>query len=880
MTAKDLRKLFLDYFKDREHRIVPSSSLIPAGDPTLLFTNAGMVQFKDLFLGNEERSYTRAASVQKCLRVSGKHNDFENVGKTALHHTFFEMLGNFSFGDYFKKEAIDYAWDFITNVCGIPEDQLLVSVFREDNEAYSVWKDAIGVPEEKIFRYGEAENFWAMGDTGPRGPCSEIHFDQGKTLGCGRETCDPNCDCGRHIEIWNLVFMTLDRDDQGHVTPLKSPSVDTGMGLERLAAIIQGKTSNYDTDLFRPIIDYFAETYGFSYGRDPETDMALRVIADHARALAFLVADGLVPTNEGRGYVLRRIMRRAARFGKQLGIQEPFFFSVASFVAEWMKDAYPELLAARSVIEEVSRLEEERFSTTLSLGIKMFDKVCSQVDKTGEKVIPGGDVFRLFDTYGLPLDFTKDMASDRGYAIDEACYVEEMEKQRRRARESWKGEKETEVDPALLAEYHSVRTDFLGYEQTVADQCRVLLLISEGKRIREAEAGMVVDLVLDKTPFYAEAGGQVGDIGQLSGEGCLVSVSDTFSPVRNVIVHRGILEEGALSEGRILKAVVDEEKRQATARHHTATHLLHSALRELLGPHVKQAGSLVAPERFRFDFSHYTSLDMSQIHALEDIINRRILENRDVVTTIETPEQAITDGAMALFGEKYAETVRVVTIPGVSKELCGGTHARKTGDIGLLLITSESSIAAGVRRIEGQAGIAALAEAASMRTIIQDLCGSLKVGREQLQEHLERLLKDSKEKEKEISRLKLQAASGPVESGFFKERTVGGFKIAAARAEQLNQPELRAYADDLKNRLAPGVAVVGTVKEGKSMLVVASAGRMPETFDAGKIVNQIAPMVGGRGGGRRDMAQAGGKESGDLNQILEKALDLIEEVLK
>jgi len=723
MTGSETRQRFLDYFAARGHRVVRSSSLVPANDPTLLFTNAGMNQFKDIFLGVEKRDYNRAATSQKCVRAGGKHNDLDNVGYTRRHHTFFEMLGNFSFGDYFKREAIAYAWELITKDYGLPKENLYVTVFREDDDAERLWQEVTGIPKSRIFRLDEKDNFWQMGDTGPCGPCSEIHYDLGPHAAePGREQEEfPDDAGGRFVEIWNLVFMQFDRDLSGMMTPLPRPSIDTGMGLERLAAVLQGKLSNYDTDLIRPVIDKAGELFRKSYGEDERTDVVLRINADHARATAFLIHDGVVPSNEGRGYVLRKIMRRALRNARMIGTAEPYLYKMTGFVAEHMRDAYPEMMESVQRVARLVKDEEHRYATTFQVAEKFFhDEAKSAVGG----VLPGAAAFKLYDTYGLALDEQEEMARETGLTIDRVGFDVEMEKQRTRARASWRGADKAQVSPVYQA---LPRTEFVGRE-TLESPAKVIAVIGN-------------EVALDRTPFYAEAGGQVGDTGVLvspqTGE-TLAVVESAYAPAAGKTVHRVKLV-GALGEGDEVIARVTPEGRRATMRNHTGTHLLHAALRTVLGTHVKQAGSVVEPSRLRFDFTHYTAMDSRELAEAERLMNNEILANREVHTDVMDLDNALQTGAMALFGEKYGDKVRVVSIEGFSKELCGGTHVARTGDIGICKIVYEGSISAGVRRIEAITGEGALHRFQNVQTELARVAGVVRAPENEVVDHIEKL---------------------------------------------------------------------------------------------------------------------------------------------
>lgn len=709
MNFREIRQRFLEYFRAHGHEILASSPLIPRDDPTLMFTNAGMVQFKSLFLGEEKRSYSRATTSQKCVRAGGKHNDLENVGYTARHHTFFEMLGNFSFGDYFKVEAISWAWELLTESYRLPADRLWVSVYRDDDETYGIWEQEIGIPSERIIRLGEKDNFWAMGDTGPCGPCSEILIDQGESVGCGRPECAPGCDCDRYLEVWNLVFTQYDRDLQGNLNPLPRPNIDTGMGLERLTAVVQGVTSNYDTDVFRAFIGRIEDLSGKMYGETKKQDISFRVIADHARAAAFLIGDGVMPSNEGRGYVLRRIIRRAIRFGHTLGIKDPFLHLVADRVIEIMGQDYGELVSSRNFIHGIIINEEKRFTDTLHFSMKVLKENLDELKERGGDTIPGDLAFKLYDTYGLSVDIVQDVAREEGLKIDMTGYDRAMAGQRIKSQESWRGSGEEEIpDVYRKLAAGGLFSLFSGYEG-LNSVSKVIALLKAGKEASSAQAGDEVDVILDRTPFYGESGGQVGDTGWLIGDGLRFYVRNTLKFGLNLIVHLGKLEEGSLVLGDDVEARVDVEKRNATACNHTATHLLHAALREVLGDHVKQAGSLVSPVRLRFDFSHFSQVSRESLKDVESLVNQHIQENFPLSTEVMSREEAMKTGAMAIFEERYGERVRLVRVgDGISMELCGGTHTKRTGDIGLFKIISESAVGASLRRIDALTGKAAL----------------------------------------------------------------------------------------------------------------------------------------------------------------------------
>ncbi len=868
MTGNDIRQRFLDFFHARGHRLVRSSSLLPANDPTLLFTNAGMNQFKEVFQGLEKRDYVRAASSQKCVRAGGKHNDLENVGHTRRHHTFFEMLGNFSFGDYFKAEAIEFAWDLITKDYGLPKDKLYITVFREDDDAERLWQKIAGVPKERIFRLDEKDNFWQMGDTGPCGPCSEIHYDLGpEAAEQGRENEQfPLDGGGRFVEIWNLVFMQFNRDASGVMTPLPRPSIDTGMGLERLAAVLQGKLSNYDTDLIRPIIGRAAELCGVEYGADDRTDTALRINADHARATAFLIHDGILPSNEGRGYVLRKIMRRAMRNARLIGKQDPYLYELAGFVAELMRPAYPEMMESVQRVARVVKDEEHRYATTFLVAEKVFS---DEIARLSGGTVPGAVSFKLYDTYGLALDEQEDIARERGVAIDREGFEAEMRLQRERARASWKGGEKGAVAPAYRKLLEHGRTRFLGYDHFDAVSKVTGLLVSQ-QLADSLPAGVEAEIVLDQTPFYAETGGQVGDRGALfhahTGEKTAI-VEDTYPAVPGLTVHKvRTLTPVHLDDE--LRAEVGPRERWSTMRNHTATHLLHAALRQVLGPHVKQAGSVVEPPRLRFDFTHYAAMDAAEIAEVERLVNQQIVRNTQVTTNVMPIDQAISTGAMALFGEKYGEQVRVVSIPDFSKELCGGTHVTRTGDIGVFKIVSESSISAGVRRIEAITGEAAVSQYQESSDRLHRIAGMLRVAEPELVEHVESLLADKRNQERQIDQLKnrlAQSAAGDLES---RAKEKNGIKFLAAQVEGLDRQQMRALADTLRNKWKSAVIVLASTEDGAVSIVSAVTKDLTGRIQAGKLVGTLALAVGGKGGGRPDMAEGGGKDPSALPRAL------------
>ena len=877
MNFREIRAKFIDFFKERGHEVVASSSLIPRDDPSLLFTNAGMVQFKGLYLGTEKRAYSRAVTSQKCVRAGGKHNDLENVGYTGRHHTFFEMLGNFAFGDYFKVEAIHWAWELLTEGYGLPADKLWASVYQDDDEAYAIWEKQIGVPAERIVRLGEKDNFWVMGDTGPCGPCSEIIIDQGEGVGCGRPECGPGCECDRYLEIWNLVFTQFDRGPGGTLTPLASPNIDTGMGLERIAAVVQGVTSNYDTDLFKSIISFTEDLAGKRYGRQDKQDVSFRVIADHARAAAFLICDGVLPSNEGRGYVLRRIIRRALRFGMVLGMRDPFLHRVVARVIDLMGIDYPELTSSRGFIEGIALNEERRFAATLYHGMKMLQDHIEPLKERKEGVIPGEVAFKLYDTYGLSPDIVQDVAREEGLQVDLKGFDLAMARQRSLSQESWKGSGEEEIPDLYRAlANRGLACEFVGYD-TLVQAAKVAALIRKGEEVASAEVGDKVEVVLDRTPFYGEAGGQVGDRGWLRGNGMQVKVTNTLKFGEGLFVHQGVVEQGTLSVHDRLEAHVDEEERRATALNHTATHLLHAALREILGPHVKQAGSLVSPRRFRFDFSHFSQVDHETLKEVERLVNRHIRRNLSLSTRLMSRDEAMKTGAMAIFEERYGERVRLVQVEdGVSMELCGGTHTQRTGDIGLFRIVSEAAVGANVRRIEALTGEAALEYAQGREEELRNMALLLKTSPDQLQDRLERLLKDHKQSEKELEAIKaklLSNQSGDLLAGI---RDVKGVRVLAREVAAQSPKELRDIADRIKERFPSGLIVLAAKGEGKAMLLCVVSKDLVHRFKAGEIIGRLSERVGGKGGGRADMAQGGGSKPEEIGRALEGVFRIVE----
>ncbi len=873
MTSSDIRTAFLEYFSARGHTIVRSSPLLPHHDPTLLFVNAGMVQFKATFLGDEKRLYSRAVSCQKCIRAGGKHSDIENVGHTARHHTFFEMLGNFSFGDYFKKDAMLFAWQLLTGQFALPPERLHVSVFEEDDEAARLWSEVIGIPQERIVKLGAKDNFWQMGDTGPCGPCSEIIIDQGEDFGCRSANCRVGCDCDRYLELWNLVFMQFNRDESGALTPLPKPSIDTGMGLERIAAVLQKKRTNFDTDIFAPIISAIESFSGIEYGQDFARDISIKVIADHIRSIAFLLCEGLIPSHEGRGYVLRRIARRASRHAKLLGISGPFLYRLIDSVAEAMGGVYPELVLERDRAVKILLFEEERFGRTLEQGMRMLDETMETLKRSGQSIIPGVDLFRLYDTFGFPLDLARDMAMDNGMTIDEDGFHREMEVQRERARASWVGGEE-----AVAPIYHELeaefgKTDFVGYDTWESDAI-IKAILKDRKVITEAAPGSSVEIILDRTPFYAEAGGQAGDTGRLASDRADMIVLNTKKEA-GLHVHVVEIQKGRISVWDTVHCRVDGEQRMSTARNHTATHLLHTALRAILGDHVKQAGSYVSPERMRFDFSHFHQIEKAEIAEIEDYVNQKILEDIMVETEVTDLQNAVKSGVIALFGEKYGDTVRVVRVPGVSAELCGGTHCRSTGQIGLFVILSESSIASGIRRIEALTGKGAFAylrqKTSELDSIKQILKSDTPI------ERLEKLMSEAKSLEREVQKLKTSSPSDTIVQALKYAHEMNGAKVVRVRQDGLNPQELRLFADNIRDRLTSGIIVAVSLHEGNAAILCMVTRDLLHRYNAGDIVKKISSLAGGKGGGKPEMAQGGTKDIEKLTTVLESLYEIIDE---
>jgi alanyl-tRNA synthetase len=874
MTGSEIRELFLKYFEDNNHTVVRSSSLIPKSDPTLLFTNAGMVQFKDVFLGLEKRSYNRATSSQKCVRAGGKHNDLENVGHTARHHTFFEMLGNFSFGDYFKKEAIEFGWKLMTEVYKLPVEKLWVTVFEEDDEALELWQKVIGLPEDRVLRLGEKDNFWSMGDTGPCGPCSEILIDQGEEFSCGKKSCAVGCECDRYLELWNLVFMQYDRDSSGKMTPLPNPSIDTGMGLERITAVLQGVKSNYETDLLRGVISNVEEISGKVYGEDANSDVSMRVVADHARAVTFLISDGVFPSNEGRGYVLRRILRRAVRHAKMLGIEEPCLYKITNRVKEIMEDAYPELEERIDFVAEVVKNEEERFFETIDRGL---DLLKAEIDKhDGEKVLPGDVVFKLYDTFGFPVDLTEDIAGEAGLTLDHAGFGKEMEQQRTKSRKAWKGDTEGELEP-LYKEFVSsgLAVNFTGYGRTV-DTGRITAIIKDGLLVDNVKEGDEVDLISDKTPFYGESGGQLGDRGVIEAEKGIAEVIDTKKPLPTIIVHHAVIKKGTLWVGDKVKLKVNEKFRYGIETHHSTTHILHAVLREVLGTHVGQAGSLVAPGRLRFDFTHHSSIDDKDLRKVEDIINERIRWDDEVVIETDVPyDDAIKKGSMAFFEEKYGDYVRVVSIGDYSVELCGGTHLDTSGEAGLFKIVSEGASSAGVRRIDALAGESAWDFMRGKEDTLAQASNILRVSESDFISRLKRLVEENESVKAELDSYKNKALSERAGDLMDNIKEVNGTKVLSAEISGADATQLRRVWDDVRSKLDSGIAVLGSRDNGRAFILVGVTKDLTKKYHSGNMVKVLAPIIGGKGGGKPDLAQAGGNNPEKLDEALNKVYDII-----
>ncbi len=935
LTGHEIRQKFIDYFAQNGHRPVRSSSLVPVNDPTLLFTNAGMNQFKDVFLGLEQRDYKRAVTSQKCVRAGGKHNDLENVGFTNRHHTFFEMLGNFSFGDYFKKDAVTFAWELITSPkwFGIPKEKLLATIFKgddgipRDSEAYDHWV-RVGVPKDRIYEFGLKDNFWAMGDTGPCGPCSELHYDMGPAASDqGHKDCAFGCECGRYVEIWNLVFMQFNRDVEGKLTPLPKPCVDTGMGLERLTAVLQGRISNFETDLFEPLTQGAANLI-FRHGGQKHfvepvkgsiQAASLRVIADHSRAISFLIADGVVPSNEGRGYVLRKILRRAMTHGNHLGVQEPFLWEMVPLVTKLMSGAYPELAETEKRVIGTVREEEKRFARTLEMGLKKLDADFNEIFQTAiEKgpigfdentpieikksfvvsefrirgnplTYPGTRAFKLYDTYGLPLDFMIDSARDQGIILDEEGFSRSLDEQRGRARASWKGVHKETASPvyAKLAETFRTEPDF--YFGTHSRDCRIEAIVTKNGLVKEIPAGAEAEILLDRTVIYSESGGQVADIGAFFDNDQTMEVATVrgaYYPVSGLIAHRIVTKE-KLCVGDRVAVVADAARREHIKRNHTGTHLMHAALRNILGTHVKQAGSLVAPDHLRFDFTHFAGVDADELREIEQQVNEQLLGNHEVETDIMNIDAALASGALAFFGDRYPEAnVRVVTIADpaaargfYSKELCGGTHVRRAGDIGVFKIVGEQSVAAGVRRVEAITGARALESFQKAAASLQKLSQALNAGEEELLSAVERMTQAAKQMEKQIDGLKKKAAHSMVDELLEQARTMKDVRVLASKLDEIDRLSLRQLVDTLRQRMGSGVVVLGTVENGKVALIAGVTKDLTSRIQAGKIIQETAKLVGGSGGGRPDLAEAGGKDTSALDSAIAQVYLIVERML-
>jgi alanyl-tRNA synthetase len=872
MKSHEIRESFLKFFEERDHKIYPSSSLIPKDDPTLLFANAGMNQFKDVILGKKVPEHRRVASSQKCIRVSGKHNDLEEVGKDTYHHTFFEMLGNWSFGDYFKKEAIIWAWEFLTEVCGLPKERLWATVFRDDDESEKLWYEHTDIKKGRVLRFDEKENFWEMCEVGPCGPCSEVHYDKGEKYKCDRPNCGVNCPCGRFIEICNLVFMQFNRDEKGNLTDLPAKVVDTGMGLERLTAVMQNVDSNYDTDLFVPLIKKIEDISGLSYGfsklttsKDSDHDKSFRVVADHIRALSFAIGDGAIPSNEGQGYVLRRILRRASRHGRLLGLHKPFIYQLSSVVVDLMGKTYPELVAKKEHVALVIKSEEERFEETLDLGLELFEKVAEKVLKSKEKVIPAEDVFKLYDTYGFPLDLTQVMAQEQGLSIDLKGFERLLEEQRERSRAFVK----VEGQESLVFDKIE-KSEFVGYENVEEE---ALVLYSPNKNM----------LILDHTPFYAEAGGQIGDSGVICAENFEFEVEDTKKE-GDAIIHIGKVTKGKIEDviNKKVIAKVDINRRNSIKRNHTATHLLHRALRQTLGEHVHQSGSLVAPDRLRFDFTHFKALDQAELDKVEKLVNETIWENRPVKDKDLSFEEAKKLGAMALFGEKYGDVVRMIEVEGYSRELCGGTHVKATGEIGLFRIISETGIAAGMRRIEAVTGEIAYELIKKQKEILGELAFILKSTQEDIKDKVENLIKTNKLLQKKIKDAQKESAKTKIEELAETSIDVNGIKVIAHKAEVENRDDLLKLADTIREKLKSTIGVLAGIIDDKIVFVATVTDDLIKSkgIKAGEIVKQVSVVVGGTGGGKPHLAQGGGKELKKLDEALDSVPEIVRRILR
>jgi alanyl-tRNA synthetase len=868
LTGNQIRSEFLDYFQEEKHKVLKSSSLIPWNDPSIMFTNAGMVQFKKAFLGEENVEYNRVVTSQKCLRVSGKHNDLENVGKTGRHHTFFEMLGNFSFGDYFKKDAISFAWEFLTERLKLDPEKLWITIFNDDDEAFNLWNKNIGISKDRIVRLGEKDNFWSMGDIGPCGPCSEIIVDQGIDAGCGKPDCKVGCDCDRYLELWNLVFMQYDRDEKGNLKPLPHPNIDTGMGLERITAYLQGVKNNYDSDLFSDLIYKIAEHFSLTYGEKEEHDISMRVIADHIRAITFLISDRVLPSNSGRGYVLRRILRRAASNGNNLGNSDPFLGKIANKLIYMMQDAYPELLENKDLISTVTLNEEKLFAETLDSGLKILKEEIEQLKTKDENIIPGDLVFKLYDTFGFPVDLTRDIAEEDGFILDENGFMEAMDKQKSLAREAWKGSGEKEVKDIyknLIKE--GVSTDFVGYKLKEIES-KISYLVRNNNFVKSASTGDEIEIITEKSPFYGETGGQVGDKGIIESKECKIEIYNTLKPVPNILVHHGKVQKGDVKVGDHVRLMLNLPLQKATSLNHTATHILHAVLREILGDHIKQSGSLVSPERFRFDFTHYMPLTESEIDMIEERIDFHILENYRVETEVVPIEKALNMGAIALFEEKYQDLVRIVKIDDISMELCGGIHTKRSGDIGILKIISETGVAAGIRRIEALTGKRAFSYLKKQEKELKKITEIIKGSIEEIPERIGKLIKENKTLEREVSELKQKLAGTSSTPLSNQVKEIEGIKFLAVETDLDNPKDLREMGDKLKDSLKSGIIILSGKKEEKALLLAMVTKDLQDKFHAGKIIDKLATGI----------AQAGCEHSEKVIKALEKVPEIIKDL--
>jgi len=875
-TSNEIRQLFLNYFIRHKHKFISSSSLVPTNDPTLLFTNAGMVQFKQIFLGYDKRNYIRAVSSQKCFRVTGKHNDLKNVGRTPRHHTFFEMLGNFSFGDYFKQKALIYAWELLTHNYALDPTRLLVSVHKKDNETAMLWETEIGIKPEHIIHLGDTDNFWSMGDTGPCGPCSEIYIDQGPKTGCGQITCMVGCNCDRYLELWNLVFMQFTRDSNGKINLLPKPSIDTGMGLERITAIIQNKTSNYDSDIFTPILKAICELANITYGTASESDISLRIIADHIRACTLLAADGISPSNEGRGYVFRRILRRACRHAHKIGLTKPSLHKITHTVAKQMYDFYPSLRKIITFIDKIILAEEQRFDQTLSTGLHILYDTIKEAKLKDKKEILGDIAFKLYDTYGFPLDLTINILEENNLTLEKTSFETAMTKQRIRSRNTWKGNSEKKISKSLLTLHSSgFYTTFLGY-QHLNGTSKVVLILFNNQEVKQVDVGQQAEIITSKTPFYSESGGQIGDTGQVIGPNGKAKVLATTKQYNNIIIHHIIVSQGNISKGEILTMNVNHVLRKATAANHTAVHLLHAALRQHLGKHIKQAGSLVTSRRLRFDFNHFQAVNTNEIRAIERTININIQNDYLVYTTITNLEKAVKNGATAIFEERYNDKVRLVEIKGISKELCGGTHINRTGNIGFFKIINESSVAAGIRRLEALTGNTALETIFTMEDTLNRTTTLLKSDKTELINKVTKLIVTLKKHEHEIETLKTRLVKNNFQNFHQNVMDIKGIKVLAINTLANNPKSLREISDVFRKHLKSGIIILGAkVGKSKALLLTVVTKDLLKIFHAGEIIKKLAPIIGGNGGGKADLAQAGGQKPSGLKEALAQVPKLI-----